>query len=117
MNWWKFWRESAQQMESPMQLTERAQYMLENGAPEGMPSDINPFIREDDATYLRYDALRIEHATDVFGGVNVCFLWKGVKTYTMRVEGPGMAGGATLNIGGIEGRMRVTRGEIGTIER
>lgn len=90
------------------QLTERAKVMLTlSQTPEGIQEDANPFVREGGRTYMRYDGISIEHATDVFGGVNVCFFWKGIKNYMMRVDGPGMEGGATLNLNGVEGRMRV----------
>ena len=66
------------------------------------PDDANPFVREGETTFMRHDEVRViqQHK----GLVAVEFRWRGVLTYTMRVDCD-FAAGQTLNLVGIEGKM------------
>jgi hypothetical protein len=64
----------------------------------------NPFIREGEDIFLRYDEICIEqkpnHTTEIR------FRWQGTTTYTRSVE-CGLASGNTLTLQGMTGRTKV----------
>ncbi len=73
-----------------------------------MDESDNPFIEKRGITYMRFDGISIEPATDSFGGSNVCYKWRNKTIYSMRVDGPDLKDGMLLHLDGFEGRMRVT---------
>ncbi len=54
---------------------------------EGESSPDNPFYRENEELYLRYDSIQIRNQNKVSGvGVEVGYYWKGYKACTFPVE-------------------------------
>ena len=93
-----------------MKLTTLAKKMLDGllDAPLGMGPDGNPFVREGDRVYARYDKLEIKNANDGLGGTLCAFSWHGTIYYWMRIDGPPcIAGDMILTLAGVEGRQEV----------
>jgi hypothetical protein len=68
--------------------------------------DDNPFVAENDALFLRFDALEMRNSGRD-NGVYVGFLWKGTVMCWLNAPGVRLEGGNMLNLRGIEGRQRV----------
>jgi hypothetical protein len=90
-----------------MQFEERALNLLHNWLGEGMGAADNPFIKEGEEIYMRFDAIEIANTTDKFGGVVIRYKWLGRTTMSQRVEDTSFVNTDYLCINGIEGRMRV----------
>lgn len=81
---------------------------------DGLPADLgeSPFeIISGGHAWLRYDALRIENATDAFGGVKTVFRWRGHDIAWIRTEGCRIEKNDILTLVGIEGRTRISLGD------
>ena len=94
-----------------MIFNDRAKKIFLHGLGVGMDKDTNPFFQERGTTYLRFDSIRLENATDVFGGINAVYRWRGHDVVTIRAEGARMEDLNVLTLSGIEGRMMVELAE------
>ncbi len=67
-------------------------------------ADKNPFVRELDATYLRYDAIEIAPGEKL---ITIIYKWRGTEVY--RIQENFIYGqGNSLLLNGVDGRMKVS---------